>query len=97
MTLVTAATDWGDVDMTSKELLKSIRQIHISVTDIDRAVRFYRDTLGMRFLFQVPEQRMAFFQRGDVRLCLGIPESPGFTSRSIHYYRVDFIDAAHRG
>lgn len=47
--------------MTDNYLLQSIGQIHISVTDIDRAVSFYRDTLGMQFLFQVPGQPMAFF------------------------------------
>lgn len=82
--------------MTERELLRSIGQIHISVTDIDRAVRFYRDTLGMQFLFQVPGQPMAFFQCGEVRLYLGIPESPEFTSKSVHYYRVDSIDEAQK-
>jgi catechol-2,3-dioxygenase len=34
--------------------LDSIGQIHISVDDVSRAVAFYRDVLGMKFLFQVP-------------------------------------------
>lgn len=82
--------------MTNRELFHSIGQVHISVTDIDRAVRFYRDTLGMRFLFQVPGQSMAFFQCGEVRLYLGIPEKPEFKTNTIHYYRVDSIDEAYR-
>lgn len=81
--------------MPGGELLHSIGQIHISVTDVDRAVRFYRDTLGMRFLFQVQGQPMAFFQCGEVRLYLGVPEKPEFATRTLHYYRVDSIDDAH--
>ena len=34
--------------------LHEIGQIAVPVTDIERAVSFYRDMLGMRFLFQVP-------------------------------------------
>ena len=81
--------------MTGNELLRSIGQIHISVTDIDRAISYYRDTLGMQFLFQVPGQPMAFFQCGEVRLYLGVPESEEFRSKSVHYYRVNSIDDAH--
>jgi predicted enzyme related to lactoylglutathione lyase len=77
--------------MTGSELFRSIGQIHISVTDIDRPVGFYRDTLGMRFLFQVPGQPMAFSQCGEGRLYLGVLETPEFKSRSVHYYRVDSI------
>jgi predicted enzyme related to lactoylglutathione lyase len=74
--------------------IQSIGQIHISVSDIDRAVSFYRDVLGMTFLFQVLGQPMAFFQCGEVRLYLGVPESEEFRSKSIHYYRVSAIDQA---
>ncbi len=81
--------------MTGSELLQSIGQIHISVTDLDRAVCFYRDTLGMQFLFQVPGQPMAFFRCGEVRLYLGVPESEEFRSKSVHYYRVASIDDAY--
>jgi len=72
--------------------LGSLGQVHISVTDIDRSVAFYRDVLGIPHLFTVPGQRMAFFQAGDVRLYLGTPESPEFTTRCVLYFRVDDID-----
>jgi predicted enzyme related to lactoylglutathione lyase len=72
----------------------SIGQIHISVSDLDRAVAWYRDVLGLEFLFQVPGQGMAFFDCGGVRLYLGIPEDPTFRSQPILYYRVNGIDAA---
>jgi len=73
--------------------LGPVGQIHISVTDVDRSVAFYRDVLGIPFLFQVPGQPMAFFMSGDVRLYLGVPTSPEFTSRCVIYFRVEDIDA----
>jgi catechol 2,3-dioxygenase-like lactoylglutathione lyase family enzyme len=36
-----------------------IGQIAVPVIDLERAVKFYRDTLGIKFLFQVPN--LAFF------------------------------------
>jgi catechol 2,3-dioxygenase-like lactoylglutathione lyase family enzyme len=74
--------------------LGPVSQIHISVTDMERAVAFYRDVLGIPLLFQVPGQPMAFFDSGHVRLYLGVPE-PGFTSRCVPYFSVDDIHAEH--
>lgn len=68
-------------------------QLHISVTDLDRSIAFYRDVLQVPFLFRVPGQPMAFFQSGDVRLYLGIPESEEFRSHNVLYFTVDDIDA----
>jgi catechol 2,3-dioxygenase-like lactoylglutathione lyase family enzyme len=76
------------------EGLRSIGQIHVSVSDVDRAVAFYRDTLGMTFLFQVPGQPMAFFDCDGVRLYLGEPESEEYRSRAMIYFRVSDIDEA---
>lgn len=73
-----------------------VGQIHISVTDLDRAVAFYRDVLGIPMLFRVPGQPMAFFQAGDVRLYLGTPESPEFASKCVLYFRVDDLDAEYQ-
>jgi catechol 2,3-dioxygenase-like lactoylglutathione lyase family enzyme len=61
--------------------LGPVGQIHISVTNIDDSVAFYRDVLGIPFLFQVPNMPMAFFASGDVRLYLGVPENEEFRSR----------------
>jgi predicted enzyme related to lactoylglutathione lyase len=73
--------------------LGPMAQIHISVTDLERSVAFYRDVLGLTHLFTVPGQPMAFFQSGDVRLYLGVPESEAYRSHTVHYYSVDDIDA----
>lgn len=74
--------------------LSCIGQISITVRDLGRAVAFYRDTLGMRFLFEVPP-KMAFFDCGGMRLMLAVPEEPEFDHpSSILYYKVDDIHAA---
>jgi predicted enzyme related to lactoylglutathione lyase len=70
-----------------------LAQVHISVTDLDRSVAFYRDVLGVPMLFRVPGQPMAFFASGDVRLYLGVPEDPDFTTKVLVYFRVEDIDA----
>jgi predicted enzyme related to lactoylglutathione lyase len=75
--------------------LGRIGQIQVSVTDVDRSVTFYRDVLGIPFLFSVPGQPMAFFDCDGVRLYLGVPESEEFRSRSTIYFSVEDIDAAY--
>ena len=72
--------------------LGPLGQIHVSVTDLDRSVAFYRDVLGIELLFRVPGQPMAFFRSGDVRLYLGVPESPEFRTRCVLYFRVTDIE-----
>ena len=75
--------------------LGPIGQIAVNARDLERAVQFYRDTLGMKLLFQVP--RMAFFDCGGVRLMLGLASEPAFDHpASVIYYRVPDIRAAHR-
>ncbi len=75
--------------------LSSIGQIAVNIHDVSRAIAFYRDTLGMKFLFEVP--RMAFFDCGGVRLMLGLPEKPEFDHPgSILYYRVENIQRAYK-
>ena len=70
-----------------------LAQVHVTVRDVDAAVRFYRDVLGVPFLFQVPGQPMAFFQTGGVRLYLGRPEAPEFAGKATLYFRVDDVEA----
>ena len=73
--------------------LGPLGQIHISVSDVDTSVAFYRDVLGIPLLFQVPEMPMAFFASGDVRLYLGVPENPEFRSKVVLCFTVSDIDA----
>lgn len=79
--------------VTREFALDEIGQIAVSTHDLERAVEFYRGTLGMRLLFQVP--RMAFFDCGGVRLMLSVPEKEEFDHpASIIYYRVDDLAGA---
>src|SRR5215212_7821207 len=74
-----------------------IGQIAMTVGDLPRAVAFYRDVLGMRFLFEAPPA-MAFFDCGGVRLMLSLPEQTGSHAGhrfgAILYYAVDDIQQA---
>lgn len=72
--------------------LDSVGQILIAVKDLERAKAFYRDALGLRFLFEFPG--MAFFDCGGVRLYLSVAETPEHDRTSILYYRVADIQAA---
>jgi catechol 2,3-dioxygenase-like lactoylglutathione lyase family enzyme len=59
-------------------------------------VAFYRDVLGMPLLFEVPEQDMAFFDCGGIRLYLSADQADEFPSNPLIYYRVADIDVAYR-
>jgi len=74
--------------------LSEIGQIGIAVQDVGRAVEFYRDILGMRLLFQMPN--MAFFDCSGIRLMLSPPEGnkPGETYVSLIYFKVSDIQGA---
>lgn len=48
-----------------------VAQLLIPVGDLDRAVAFYNDTLGIKLLFKAPPQ-MAFFACGEIRLLVGV-------------------------
>ena len=74
--------------------LSAIAQVALTVRDVPRAAAFYRDTLGVPFLFEAPG--MAFFQAGDVRLMLGLPEKKSADSSSIVYFKVDDMNMAYR-
>ena len=80
-------------DATSVRL-EQIGQIALTVTDLERAKRFYGEALGLKHLFDAG--RMVFFQCGEVRLLVGLAEgalAPG--GGTILYFRVAEIGRAH--
>jgi predicted enzyme related to lactoylglutathione lyase len=80
---------------TTSPGLSQIGQIAVNTHDTDRAIAFYRDTLGMTFLFQAGP--LGFFDCGGVRLMLSPPESAEYDHPgSILYYKVADIQATHR-
>lgn len=81
---------------TSALTPRGIGQIAITVRDIERATAWYRDVLGLQFLFSAPPG-LAFFDCGGLRLMLSEPETPNTgTASSVIYYRVEDIVASHR-
>jgi methylmalonyl-CoA/ethylmalonyl-CoA epimerase len=74
--------------------LTSIGQIAVTVKDVAEATRFYRDVLGMRFLFAAPG--LSFFDCGGVRLMVTGAEDPEFDHPgSVLYFRVEDVPTAH--
>lgn len=75
--------------------IERIGQIALHVRDLPRAIAFYRDILGLPFLFEVPTG-LAFFDIAGVRLMLGLAErSEAAQPTSIVYYAVSDISAAY--
>lgn len=73
---------------------QGLLQIAMNVKEIDRAVAFYRDVLGLPFFFQAGN--LAFFDLDGVRLMLDVAEDKRFDhAGSILYLRVADIHAGH--
>ena len=71
--------------------LSGIRQIAITVSDEEAALGFYRDALGLTFLFQ-PAAQLAFLDAGGIRLMLTTPQGAGAVgANSILYFTVQDI------
>jgi catechol 2,3-dioxygenase-like lactoylglutathione lyase family enzyme len=79
----------------SPPLLRRLGQVSMNVQDLSRATAFYRDQLGLPFLFAAGP--MAFFDVGGTRLMLSLPESAAFDHPgSILYFDVADIAGTHR-
>jgi len=75
--------------------VKEIGQIAITVSDIAKVLPFYRDTLGLKFLFS-PSPNLAFLSAGTIRIMLSTPQGAGSVgANSILYFKVTDIMAAH--
>jgi predicted enzyme related to lactoylglutathione lyase len=75
--------------------LSAIEQIAVNARDIERAVAFYRDKLGMKHLFSVPPN-LAFFDCDGIRLMLSLPAKAEFDHpSSIIYFNVTDIQLAY--
>jgi methylmalonyl-CoA/ethylmalonyl-CoA epimerase len=70
-----------------------VAQVLIPVDDFEKGVAFYRDTLGLPFMFAAPPQ-MAFFNCGGVRLLVGVTPAGQKAQRgSAVYFQVPDIHA----
>jgi predicted enzyme related to lactoylglutathione lyase len=80
-----------------KVSLSRIKQIALPVREITEATRFYRDTLGMRHLFDAPPA-LSFFDCGGVQLMLAGPDAQGKDGEEQHavlFYDVSDIKSVH--
>lgn len=80
----------------SAPAISAIGQIALVVSDVAKATTFYRDVLGLKFLFAAGPN-LAFLAAGGVRLMLSTPQGHGEAGKnSILYFKVDGdIVAAH--
>jgi len=81
--------------MTAVTTLSRIGQISKRTRDTDRAVRFYRDALGLPLLFTAPPS-LAFFDCGGVRLMLSPAEAEFDHPGSVLYFTVEDILQTHQ-
>ena len=75
--------------------LDSIRQIGVNVDDLDSAVGFYGEKLGLKFISRVPVG-IAFFDCAGVRLMLSsVAGESGSGGNSVLYFDVPDIQAGY--
>ena len=81
--------------MSTELKVSEIGQIAITVSDVGKALPFYRDVLGLTFLFS-PGPNLAFLSAGKVRIMLSTPQGAGTVGHnSILYFKVTDIVATH--
>lgn len=70
-----------------------VKQIALTVKDLSRATAFYRDTMGLKLLFEVPG--LAFFDLHGIRLMLSPGETPTKDPHgTVLYYQTADLPAA---
>lgn len=73
----------------------AIGQIALVVSDVAQATTFYRDVLGLTFLFPAGPN-LAFLAAGAVRIMLTTPQGHGEVGKnSILYFKVADVVATH--
>jgi len=95
MTTQDAAPVGAQESSASGAQIRRLGQLGVAVRDLETMTAFYRDTLGLTFLFAAPPG-MSFFDLGGVRLMLSLPEKGVEDAHgSILYLDVADIIAAH--
>jgi catechol 2,3-dioxygenase-like lactoylglutathione lyase family enzyme len=83
------------MDSPSPAALSGLGQIALTVRDVAQAVVFYRDVLGLRFLFSAGPN-LAFLDAGGVRLMLTTPQGHGEVGKnSVLYFRTGDLPATY--
>ena len=92
MTEIEGVKETGGEKKLSNAGLTKVGQIAVTVENVERATAFYRDVLGVPFLFDAPG--LAFFDLDGIRLMLSRPEGVGPAS-SVLYFRAADIQASY--
>lgn len=75
--------------------VSEIGQIAITVSDIEKALGFYRDVLGLTFLFS-PAPTLAFLAAGSVRIMLSTPQGAGTVgANSVLYFKAQDVETTY--
>lgn len=77
-----------------KNQIQKVGQIAVPVKNLDQAVNFYKEKLGLPLLFT--SNGLAFFDCNGLRLLLSVPETEEFAmSSSVIYFQVENIKEAY--
>ena len=75
--------------------LSTIAQIALTVSDVDTALGFYRNLLGLELLFSAGPN-LAFLNADGVRIMLSTPQGAGKVgANSVLYFKVSDIETTH--
>ena len=81
--------------MMESSIIQKIGQIAVPIKNVESAVEFYKEVLGLPLLFST--ESMAFFDCNGQRLLLSLPEKSEFAnSSSIIYFQVEDIKKSSR-
>ncbi|WP_203364034.1 VOC family protein [Bacillus sp. REN10] len=75
--------------------IQKVGQIGVPVKNLERAIHFYKDKLGLPLLFHT--ENMAFFDCNGLSLLLSLPEKEEFSSTSsVIYFQVEQIQETYK-
>ncbi len=75
-------------------MIQKVGQVGVPVKDLERALEFYKDKLGLSLLFNT--DRLAFFDCDGIRLLLSLPEAEEFNHpSSVIYFQVANINESY--
>jgi predicted enzyme related to lactoylglutathione lyase len=78
-----------------EHIVGSLGQVAITVGNVEAATKYYRDVLGLKFLFAAGPN-LAFLTEGTLRIMLSTPQGTGaVAANSILYFKVQDIEATH--
>lgn len=78
-----------------EHFVSSLGQVAITVSNVEAATKYYREVLGLKFLFAAGPN-LAFLTEGTIRIMLSTPQGSGaVAANSILYFKVRDIESTH--